>query len=175
MGNGLPQHHKYFMYSLSELVCSSLVQESKKSAKQWYYRVSQKNKTLFFSPNFQTQSIGKGLSDLLKNQCAKSPHCGLFAQEISSDSDKWSPSYCSWKLGDKKSDLFFLGHPVVLTEQLQKILREQLQKIAGDYFIDTQYQNKSGQKDSCTEGPYRISDQYWSIEIGHNINIGHNI
>ena len=73
-----------------------------------------KNKTLLFSPNFQPKSLGNGRSDLLKNHCAKSPHCGLFAQEISSDSDKWFPSYCGWKLGEKKSVLFFLIHPVEL-------------------------------------------------------------
>ena len=72
-----------------------------------------KNKTLLFSPNFQPKSLGNGWSDLLKNHCAKSPHGGLFVQEISSDSDKWFPSYCGWKLGEKKSVLFFLRHPVV--------------------------------------------------------------
>ena len=41
-----------------------------------------KNKTLLFSPNFQPKSLGNGWADLLKNHCAKSPHCGLFAQEI---------------------------------------------------------------------------------------------
>ena len=60
-----------------------------------------KNKTLLFSPNFQPKSLGNGWSDLLKNHCAKSPHGGLFVQEISSDSDKWFPSYCGWKLGEK--------------------------------------------------------------------------
>ena len=75
-----------------------------------------KNKTLLFSPNFQPKSLRNGWSDLLKNHCAKSPHCGLFAQEISSDSDKWFPSYCGWKLGEKKSVLFFLIHPVYEVE-----------------------------------------------------------
>ena len=99
------------LWTVASLICQvSLVKISK--PKNYSTGCIKKNKTLLFSPNFQPKSLGNGWSDLLKNHCAKSPHCGLFAQEISSDSDKWFPSYCGWKLGEKKSVLFFLIHLV---------------------------------------------------------------
>ena len=94
-----------------------------------------KNKTLLFSPNFQPKSLGNGWSDLLKNHCAKSPHCGLFAQEISSDSDKWFPSYCGWKLGEKKSVLFFLIHPVSSQENKKSGDRENMSESLDSGFL----------------------------------------
>ena len=53
---------------------------------------------------------------LLKNVCAKSPQWGFLAHRISSYSDKWFLSDCSWKLGMRKSVQFFLGHPVLHIE-----------------------------------------------------------
>ena len=82
----------------------------------------QKNKTLFFSSNFQPQSLGNGLTDLLKNHCAKSLHCGLFAQEISSYSDKWFSSYCGWKMGEKKKCLIFFYTPCSLYHLAQRTM-----------------------------------------------------
>ena len=38
-----------------------------------------KNNVAFFSANFRRQYLGDGLSDLLKNLCAKSPHWPRFA------------------------------------------------------------------------------------------------
>ena len=66
----------------------------------------------FAFPNFQLLSLENGLSNLPKNLCAKSPQWGLLAHQISSYSNKWFPSNCSWKLGMRKSVQFFLGHPV---------------------------------------------------------------
>ena len=50
-----------------------------------------------FRPNFRVQSLGNRLSKSLEICCASCPDYGTLLIKISSDSDKWFPSYCCWK------------------------------------------------------------------------------
>ena len=61
------------------------------------HTVSQKQIADFFCPNFRLQWLGNRLSESLEICCASCPDYGPLLIKISSDSDKWFPSYCRWK------------------------------------------------------------------------------
>ena len=91
--------------SLNNSICENLIRLATylrrrprvyRTHRATYLRVSKTNCQLF-RPKFRLQKLGNRLSKSREIYCASFPDYGPLSIKISSDSDKWFPSYCRRK------------------------------------------------------------------------------